>query len=82
MKPGHRTPSLHQPTLSRRSSISAGHGGERYRDVDVSQIGKPVVTPRKERPSHQRSLTGRLTRVGRADKADERRVVLSRSAGR
>ncbi|ORX39038.1 carbohydrate phosphorylase-domain-containing protein [Kockovaella imperatae] len=58
--PGHRTPSLHQPTLSRRSSISAGHGQASgpTRDVDISQIGIPVHTPRKERPSHQRSLTG------------------------
>lgn len=27
-------------------------------NVDTSQIGVPVVTPRKERPSHKRSLTG------------------------
>ena len=58
--PGHKTPSLHKPSLSRRSSISAGHGqgAGPLRDVDVSQIGVPVVTPRKERPQHKRSLTG------------------------
>ena len=58
--PGHKTPSFHKPSLSRRSSISAGHGqgAGPLRDVDVSQIGVPVVTPRKERPQHKRSLTG------------------------
>ncbi|KAL7421344.1 Non-essential glycogen phosphorylase [Cryptotrichosporon argae] len=50
---GSRTPSLHQPTLSRRSSVSAT-----THDVDTTQIGVPVVTPRAERPRHQRSLTG------------------------
>jgi hypothetical protein len=28
-------------------------------NVDTTQIGVPVVTPRKERPSHKRSLTGK-----------------------
>jgi starch phosphorylase len=58
--PGHKTPSAHKPSLSRRSSISAGHGhgAGPLRDVDVTQIGVPVVTPRKERPGHKRSLTG------------------------
>ena len=61
MSPGHRTPSLHQPTLSRRSSFSAGHGQSAgpLTDVDVAQIGVPHVTPRKERPAHKRSLTGK-----------------------
>lgn len=27
-------------------------------NIDTSQIGVPVVTPRKERPGHKRSLTG------------------------
>ena len=27
-------------------------------NVDTTQIGVPVVTPRKERPGHKRSLTG------------------------
>lgn len=60
--PGHRTPSVHKPSLSRRSSISAGHAHGQSagptHDVDVSQIGQPIITPRKERPSHKRSLTG------------------------
>ncbi|RXK39024.1 starch phosphorylase [Tremella mesenterica] len=58
---GSRTPSLHQPqSLSRRSSMSAGQRlniGPTH-NVNVGEIGVPVVTPRKERPSHQRSLTG------------------------
>ncbi|TYJ55309.1 hypothetical protein B9479_004032 [Cryptococcus floricola] len=54
---GSRTPSLHQPQLSRRSSMSAGHPNS-FKQVDPSQIGIPIVTPRKERPSHKRSLTG------------------------
>ena len=60
--PGHRTPSLHQP-VSRRSSISAGHGqsGGPMHNVDIGKIGIPVVTPRKERPSHKRSHTGKLS---------------------
>ena len=59
--PGHKTPSAHKPSLSRRSSVSAGHGqgAGPLRDVDVTQIGVPVVTPRKERPGHKRSLTGK-----------------------
>ena len=58
--PGQRTPSLHQLSLSRRSSISAGHGQSAgpTLNVDIGKIGVPVVTPRKERPSHKRSLTG------------------------
>jgi len=58
---GHKTPSNHKPSLSRRSSASAGHGqgAGPLRDVDVTQIGVPVVTPRKERPGHKRSLTGK-----------------------
>nr|XP_031862304.1 uncharacterized protein CI109_002269 [Kwoniella shandongensis]KAA5529376.1 hypothetical protein CI109_002269 [Kwoniella shandongensis] len=54
---GSRTPSLHQPALSRRSSMSAGNPLS-LKHVDTSQIGIPVVTPRKERPGHKRSLTG------------------------
>ncbi|KAK8843410.1 hypothetical protein IAR55_007067 [Kwoniella newhampshirensis] len=54
---GSRTPSLHQPALSRRSSMSAGNPLS-MKHVDTSQIGIPVVTPRKERPGHKRSLTG------------------------
>jgi hypothetical protein len=27
-------------------------------NVDTTQIGVPVVTPRKERPGHKRSMTG------------------------
>ncbi|KAL1406048.1 Non-essential glycogen phosphorylase [Vanrija albida] len=54
---GSRTPSLHQPTLSRRSSVSAGIGPNH--NVDVNQIGVPGTTPRRDsRPKHQRSLTG------------------------
>ena len=30
-------------------------------NVDTTQIGVPVVTPRKERPGHKRSLTGKST---------------------
>ncbi|WVW79209.1 hypothetical protein I302_101175 [Kwoniella bestiolae CBS 10118] len=52
-----RTPSLHQPGLSRRSSMSAGHP-QGLKQVDTSKIGVPIVTPRKERPGHVRSLTG------------------------
>ncbi|KAK1922468.1 carbohydrate phosphorylase-domain-containing protein [Papiliotrema laurentii] len=60
LSPGHKTPSLHQTNLSRRSSFSAGHGQTAgpLRDVDPTQIGIPVVTPRKDRPGHKRSLTG------------------------
>ncbi|KIR52496.1 starch phosphorylase [Cryptococcus gattii Ru294] len=54
---GSRTPSLHQPEMSRRSSMSAGHPHS-FKQVDTTQIGVPIVTPRKERPGHQRSLTG------------------------
>ncbi|WVN91095.1 uncharacterized protein L203_106342 [Cryptococcus depauperatus CBS 7841] len=54
---GERTPSLHQPGLSRRSSLSAGHPHS-LKQVDTTQIGVPIVTPRKERPGHKRSLTG------------------------
>ncbi|WVQ81442.1 hypothetical protein IAT38_003566 [Cryptococcus sp. DSM 104549] len=54
---GSRTPSLHQPEMSRRSSMSAGHPHS-FKQVDTSQIGVPIVTPRKERPGHKRSLTG------------------------
>ncbi|WVQ93324.1 hypothetical protein IAU59_000392 [Kwoniella sp. CBS 9459] len=54
---GSRTPNLHQPTLSRRSSLSAGHPHS-LKQIDTTQIGVPIVTPRKERPGHVRSLTG------------------------
>jgi hypothetical protein len=51
-------PSPHHVTLSRRSSMSIGAlKGPDY-NVDTTQIGVPVVTPRKERPGHKRSLTG------------------------
>lgn len=50
-------PSAHHVTLSRRSSMSIGLQGPSY-NVDTTQIGVPVVTPRKERPGHKRSLTG------------------------
>jgi starch phosphorylase len=50
--PGSRTPSLHQPAMSRRSSISAA--GPNHA-IDTTQIGVP--TPRRPK-AHQRSLTG------------------------
>lgn len=43
---GSRTPSLHQPEMSRRSSMSAGHPHS-FKQVDTTQIGVPIVTPRR-----------------------------------
>ena len=51
-------PSAHHVTLSRRSSMSIGNLQGPDHNVDTTQIGVPVVTPRKERPGHKRSLTG------------------------
>ncbi|BEI91712.1 uncharacterized protein CcaverHIS019_0405320 [Cutaneotrichosporon cavernicola] len=50
--PGSRTPSLHQPAMSRRSSISAA--GPTY-SIDTTQIGVPTQRRPKQ---HHRSLTG------------------------
>lgn len=80
--PSSRTPSVHHPSLSRRSSVSASHPTlSNYgpgHNVDTTQIGKPVTTPRQERPGHKRSLTGMsyLSHVGLVEEHQQSGVEL------